>query len=166
MKQIITWAIIACMAALVAPRLFLAKAARPPSVAQADAPGGKITLLSDGRGHYVANAFINGVPVAMLVDTGATMIALSADDAAKVGLKASGDRGQALVSTANGMTTVRRVVLDRIQIGPVDMRNLDAVVMGRGGSPMGGSGPSLLGMNFLSRLSKYEVSGGAMVLQR
>ena len=110
------------------------------------APSGpaSITLHADSRGHYIAQGQINGGAVSMLVDTGASMIALPADDAVRLGIDyKKGQRGYS--STANGVKPVYRVKLDTVRIGDIQLNQIDATVH-EGGLPI-----VLLGMSFLNR---------------
>jgi aspartyl protease family protein len=113
----------------------------------------------DGRGHYMADGAINGVPTRFLVDTGATLVILSANEATRLGVSYR-QAPQAMARTANGTVPYRVVKLDRIRVGDVEINNVEAGVM-----ESGFDGPTLLGMSFLSRM---EVSrdGQNMVLTK
>lgn len=111
------------------------------------APSGQasVTLQADARGHFVAQGQINGGTVRMLVDTGASMIALSASDATRLGIDYK--KGQAgYVNTANGAAPVYRVKLDTVKIGDIELHQIDALVQEQG-LPF-----ALLGMSFLNRV--------------
>ena len=91
-----------------------------------------------------------------LVDTGATLIALPADDARRIGLSyLNAPRGT--VQTANGSTTVYRVKLDTVTLGDITMNNVDAVIQ------EGGLTVALLGMSFLNR-TEMRRDGEQMLL--
>ncbi|QAU35294.1 TIGR02281 family clan AA aspartic protease [Janthinobacterium sp. 17J80-10] len=110
------------------------------------APSGQasITLHPDSRGHYITQGQINGGAVRMLVDTGASMIALPAEDATRLGIDYR--KGQiAYSSTANGVKPVYRVKLDTVRIGDIQLNQIDATVH-ESGLPI-----ILLGMSFLNR---------------
>jgi aspartyl protease family protein len=119
--------------------------------AGADSPSGAIgrsvVITGDTQGHYLVSGMINGVAsVRFLVDTGASLVAISADDAKRAGIDyLSGQR--ALTQTASGVTTVYRVKLDTIKIGDVVLYNVDAAVHAGGRLPI-----ALLGMSFLNRM--------------
>lgn len=103
-----------------------------------------ITLQANGQGHYLTQGRINGGGIQMLVDTGATLVALPAADAVRLGIDYR--RGQkALVNTANGPAPIYRVTLDAITIGTLTLTQVDAAVQ-EAGLPF-----ALLGMSFLSR---------------
>jgi aspartyl protease family protein len=115
-------------------------------------------LQADERGHFFAQGMINGSPVRMLVDTGASLIALPAADAKRMGIDyLRGGRGT--VSTANGVVPVYRVRLDTVRIGELELNQVDALVQEQG-LPI-----ALLGMSFLNRTDMRR-SGEQMTLQR
>ena len=116
------------------------------------------TLTADSRGHFVVDGQINGGAVRFLVDTGATTIALSSGDAARLGIDYR--KGQPdVVGTANGTAQAYRVKLDTVRVGDIVVNNVDAVVLG---NPM----PfALLGMTFLGRM-EMKREGQTMVLIR
>lgn len=116
-------------------------------------------LAADSRGHYMANGTINGVATRFLVDTGATLVILSANEAARIGL-AYRQAPQAKARTANGAVSYRSVKLDRVKVGDVELDNVDAGVM-EGDY----DGPALLGMSFLSR-TEVSRDGQSMVLTK
>jgi aspartyl protease family protein len=118
----------------------------------------QVALAADSRGHFVATARINGRKIAVLVDTGATSVAISAETARSLGYYLTKSDFTGRVSTANGAIPVARVKLREVTLGKVTVRNVEAVV-----SP-GDLGVNLLGMSFLGRLSKFEVNDGKLVL--
>ncbi len=96
----------------------------------------------------------------MLVDSGASIVALSYDDARRAGVYVRDRDYTQRVSTANGQARVAPVVLDRVSIGDITVRNVPAAV-----SEPGSLGTSLLGMSFLGRLQRVEMRAGTLVLQ-
>jgi len=118
-----------------------------------------VTLTADPRGHFVAMGAVNGGSVRFLVDTGATLVALPAADARRLGINyLRGERGQ--MQTANGVATVYRVKLDTVRIGDIEVNNVDAVV-----GESGALGMALLGMSFLNRM-EMKRDGQSMTLTR
>jgi aspartyl protease family protein len=111
-------------------------------------------------GHFNANVEVNGRPISMIVDTGASSIVLTPEDAAKVGIDVDNLTYSLPVLTANGRTFAARVRLDKVAIGPLDRSNVDALVAKHGAMTQ-----SLLGMSFLSRLRSYEFSGDFLTLR-
>jgi aspartyl protease family protein len=119
-----------------------------------------VTLYANSRGHFISDAVINGVGVRFLIDTGATSVAMNAREAARIGLDYR--NGERLVaSTANGVIEVRRVKLDRVQIGGITLTNVDAVVHD-------GNSPEivLIGMSVLNRLEMKRESGLMTLIKR
>lgn len=111
-------------------------------------------------GHFNANVAVNGRNVAMIVDTGASSIVLTPEDAAKAGIDSRNLAYNIPVLTANGRTYAARVRLKKVAIGPLDRADVDALVAKRGAMTQ-----SLLGMSFLSRLRSYEFSGDFLTLR-
>ena len=124
------------------------------------AQGDRIELPRAPDGHYYLTAEINGAPVRFVVDTGASQIVLSRDDAEAAGLPLSDLIYTGRAATANGMVETAPVTLDSLSIGPVTDHDVRAVVNG------GEMGQSLLGMQYLQRFSSVEISGGKLILTR
>jgi aspartyl protease family protein len=117
-----------------------------------------VTLAADPRGHFVSDGAINGVPVRFLVDTGATMVAIPAAEAVRLGIDYR--KGQpGLSATAGGMVRVYRVKLDSVRLGAIEIANVDGVVLEQG------LDVALLGMSFLNRV-EMKRDGHTMVLIR
>lgn len=116
-------------------------------------------LTASADGHYYARAEINGRPLDVMVDTGASMVALTYEDADRLGLRLRPSDFTAEVHTANGTTAVAPVMLDRITIGRVTVRNVRAAVTQRGRL-----GKTLLGMSFLGQLERVDISQGRLLL--
>jgi aspartyl protease family protein len=120
-----------------------------------------ITEIQGGQnGHYVVDATINNQPVRVLVDTGASVVALSYEDADQIGLHPHGLNFDVMVSTANGQAKAARVMLDRVEIDNVRVDNVDALVL-----PQGALQGTLLGMSFLSKLSSFKSENGTLTLK-
>ncbi len=131
-----------------------------PSYAVSEA-GGSVSLRRSEDGHYHATAQVNGQDVRLMVDTGASLVVLSYDDAVRVGIDASALSYRFPVNTANGLTMTARVRLNRVQIGDVVMDGVTASVAKPG--KMDGS---LLGLSFLDRLSGYRFEKDLLVLEQ
>lgn len=112
--------------------------------AAGDGGGTRIVLTATSGGHFVAAGSINGQAVRFLVDTGATNVSMSEQDARRLGIDfAKGQRG--LANTANGQVVAHRVSLGSVRVGDVTLYNVDATVVP---APID---PILLGNSFLSR---------------
>jgi aspartyl protease family protein len=136
------------------------RAERQFEPARSVARGRTVEIRVGAHGHYFASVEINGRPIDVLVDSGASIVALSYDDARRAGVYVRDRDYTQLVSTANGQARVAPVVLDRISIGDITVRNVPAAV-----SEPGSLGTSLLGMSFLGRLQRVEMRAGTLVLQ-
>lgn len=133
-----------------------APAAPPPS---GGARFGDLIIEADRRGHFQVDATIGGQRVPMLVDTGATVIALRAADARRLGVHPSPADYDVQVSTANGTVRAARAMLPEVTVGPVRVRQVAALVL-----PDKALSTNLLGMSFLGRANRFEISGSRMVL--
>jgi aspartyl protease family protein len=123
-----------------------------------DRGGGQVVLRRAEDGHFHADVGVNGRTIRMLVDTGASTIALSADDAARAGIDVESLSFTSFVSTANGVTAAADVRLSEVRVGPIVRRNVRAMVTRN----LDGS---LLGLSFLDQLSKYSSEADQLVLQ-
>lgn len=123
--------------------------------------GGLVRLSADRNGHYLTEAEINNRPVRVLVDTGATLIALRYEDARSMDLINPGDKFDVRVRTANGDGRARRVTLRSVTVGTITVRDVEALV-----TEQGALATNLLGMSFLKRLARFEVQRGQLVLER
>ncbi|MCB8747522.1 retroviral-like aspartic protease family protein [Rhodoferax sp. U2-2l] len=141
-------------------RMLLRLGGTPVSVGgSGDAAGGnKLVLNADARGHFMTQGQINGRSASMMVDTGASMVSLSAEQARQLGLNYTQGRPQAM-STANGVIPAWRIKLDQLRVGSVTLYNMDAVVS-EGAMPY-----VLLGNNFLSRFQMNR-NNDQMVLDK
>lgn len=124
-----------------------------------DSPSGSEALKAHADGHYYARAEINGRPLDVMVDTGASMVALTYEDAERAGLRLRPSDFTARVTTANGVAAVAPVTLDRVSIGRITVRNVRAAV-----TEPGRMDKTLLGMSFLSRLDRVDISSGRLLL--
>ena len=116
-----------------------------------------VTLSADPRGHFVAEGLVNGSPVRFVVDTGASLVTLTAGEARRLGLDyRSGSPIE--LATANGPASAHRVRLANVRIGDIAVDNVDAVVETQ-------DMPALLGMSFLNRMNMRR-EGSIMGLTR
>lgn len=116
----------------------------------------RVKLSPDG--HFWLRAEINGQPANFLVDTGATLTAVSTDTAEAAGLKAREAGLPVRMQTANGAVAADLTTIDELRFGNVAARGLDAIIAPGLGST------NVLGMNLLSRLASWRVEGDTMIL--
>lgn len=117
-------------------------------------------LEAGNGGHYITQASINNRSVEVLVDTGASAVALSHEDASRIGLKPRNLTYDVRVSTANGEGRAARVMLREVEIGSVRVHNVEGLVLQEGALK-----GTLLGMSFLSRLRSFRVEDGKLILK-
>lgn len=121
---------------------------------------GLVELRMQGDGHYHADAEVNGRSVPVLVDTGATLVALTYEDAEAAGIFVRPSDYTAISHTANGTARFAPITIDRVSIGGITVRHVQAAV-----SERGKLGVTLLGMAFLSKLNRVEMRDGKLLLQ-
>jgi aspartyl protease family protein len=119
-----------------------------------------VKLDAGPYGHYNTEARVNGRAVKVLVDTGASFVALTHEDAERVGVYVRDSDYTHRTQTANGTTRVAVVELDRISIGDIEVRNVRATVHEPGTLHV-----TLLGMSFLSKLRRTEMRNGQLILE-
>jgi aspartyl protease family protein len=105
-----------------------------------------VKVTADERGHFRTMGQINGIAVQFAVDTGATFIALPANEARRIGLDYLNGQKVAM-NTANGIARAYLIKLDTVRVGDITVNSVEAVVMDSEGPAV-----ALLGMSFLSRM--------------
>ena len=152
--------------ALEAPSPATAPAAAAPTKLVPGAPevtvlrpasGHNLTYPAGRNGHVVLGATINGAPVRLLVDTGASLVFLTPDDARAAGFNSSEPDYRELVATGNGTVRAAPVVLRELRIGDLSLGEVRAAVMEK-------LEQSVLGMSFLGRLKSFEMREGSLTL--
>lgn len=131
---------------------------RPSQAVFADQ--GRVELPRAPDGHYYVTLAINGAPTRFVVDTGATGMVLTEADAANAGLNTADLGYFSEAMTANGVVQTAPVQLDSVTLGPFADTNVRAYVNS------GEMEQSLLGMSYLQRFARLEISGGRMILER
>ena len=119
----------------------------------------QVMLIRDNNGHFEVTAQVNGQAIRLLVDTGASSVVLTHEDALRAGIDVASLSYSVPVSTANGMTQAARARLNALDIGEIRRNNL-AVMVAREGS----LSTSLLGMNYLETLWSFEIRGDRLIL--
>jgi aspartyl protease family protein len=120
---------------------------------------GPVRLSGDDSGHYFANTEIDGRRIRMLVDTGATLVVLTSEDAASVGINPAPSDFNAKIWTANGDLMTAKTQIREVRVGNILVRDVAALVV-----PPGKLNQSLLGMSFLSKLKGFEVADRSLIL--
>jgi aspartyl protease family protein len=143
------------------------RAAFPDPRERADAPStsyptyGVVEIEPDSNGQYQTEMEIDQTPVRALVDTGATLVALTAEDARQLDIDPQPSAFNIPARTANGTAKVAHVRLREISIGDITVHDVDAVVAQPGALRI-----SLLGMSFLRKLSGFQVDAGRFVMKQ
>ena len=123
--------------------------------------GRTVVIPRDSRGHFQVNGRVDGKHMRFMVDTGASVIALTARDAARLGIRPARREFTAEVKTANGTVRAARIRLNRVEIDDVTVRDVAALIV-----PDEALSENLLGLSFLSRLRRFEYSNGKLVLEQ
>jgi aspartyl protease family protein len=116
-------------------------------------------LHADARGHFMTLAYINGVPTQAVVDTGATLVALSRDEARRIGVGDTDGR-RVRISTAGGPRTGSLVTLARVRVGGVALQDVEAIVLDDSDLAI-----TLIGMSFLNGVDMRR-AGNTLTLSR
>jgi aspartyl protease family protein len=117
------------------------------AAARNDGGAQRVVLTGDAKGHFLTTAVVNGMSMQFLVDTGATSVTISADDAKRANVRYT-PADRALMQTANGLVAAYKVKFDTVKLGDITLNNVDGTVLE--GNALGGRF-GLLGMSFLSR---------------
>ncbi len=120
-----------------------------------------VTIPRDARGHFQIEGRIDGRRVEFMVDTGASVVALTEREAARLGLRPVRNDYTAQVRTANGTVRAAPVTLNSIDIGGLVVRDVQALVI-----PGDALGENLLGLSYLTRLKRFEYKEGRLVLEQ
>jgi len=170
-RSVVVFAALAITAGFLVPR-YAARTAAPPApaalsahplaaVAASPANSRSVVVSRDARGHFQVDARVEGRRVNFMVDTGASVIALTASDAARLGIHPAAREFTTEVKTANGTVRGAPVRLDRVEIGDLAVRDVAALVL-----PDEALSDNLLGLSFLSRLRRFEYNDGRLVLEQ
>ncbi len=163
MKPIVSFVAVAVLAALFLPTILnspIKTEIKSPKISAAKiSRAGPATAKAfrDSRGHFSFRTSMNGKNVKVLVDTGASVVAINNSTAKRINLRPNG--GRMRVSTANGTLTVDQATIREISIGDITVYNVKAVILDD--SALDGT---LLGMSFLKKLKKFEIDGRTLTL--
>ncbi len=174
MRSVMVFAILALVTAAIVPRYYVGlnwaaantRAAPPAASGAAETSSSAanyrtMTIQRGSNGHFNVDAEVDGRRMEFLVDTGASVIALRESDAARLGIHPAQREYTARVSTANGIVRAAPVELNRVEVGSLTVRNVQALVL-----PDESLGQNLLGMSFLSRVRWEHDPDGRLVLEQ
>ena len=128
---------------------------------QAIESAGEVHIRAADNGHFFSDVDVNGHSVSVVVDTGATGVSLTYEDARDIGLRLEDTDFTMESRTANGSARIAPVMLNRVRIGDIEVRDVEAYVAEKGKLFQ-----TLLGMSFLRRLSHIDIKGGELVLSQ
>ena len=173
MKQIIAFAIFAMLIAGILPRVMShvgqdqvaeakpAMRAEPAQKPQTQSSYRTVTVESSRGGHFEVEGSVDGRRLDFLVDTGATVVALRERDANRLGIFPRPTEYTGRTSTANGVIAVAPVRLSSLEINGIRVYDVPAVVI-----PDKSLSENLLGMSFLSRVRRFEMANGRLVMEQ
>jgi aspartyl protease family protein len=162
MSRLLAAAVAVALAAAVP---WIDNASRRPKPRDPRAPGpgngkGVVALTADRAGHFTVRAGMGEGCIDLMVDTGATTVTLTHEDARQLGVRPMPDDYTVPVATANGLARAAAVRIDELRVGTIRLRDVRAVVV-----PAGALSRSLLGMSFIGRLTRFEMRGRRLVLE-
>ncbi len=174
MRNTLIFAIAALVLAGIVPKFagHLGAAPEPPPVAAKPTPRAESAVVVPSRsrsvviapaanGHFLADGAVDGRRMSFVVDTGASVIALTKRDAERLGIHPFPRDYTAKVRTANGEITAAPVMLNTVEVGGITVRDVRALVL-----PERALSENLLGLSFLSRLRRFEYREGRLVLEQ
>jgi len=140
------------------PILLEKPAQTSPGEAEFNSVQDAIVLQRDANGHFYADVQVNNAPIRFMVDTGATGIALTRDDARRAGLSVSVGMFDVVAEGASGDVKGEWVTLDSVSLGQEEAKKVPAVILD-------GGQQSLLGQTFLQQFDTVEIKGDRMILR-
>lgn len=136
----------------------IAAAANEDPARPAGYHSGRFATERSSDGHFYVEARVNGAPVRFLIDTGATMVVLTAEDGRRAGIGAGEASARAI--GAGGEVALQPVALARLALGPVVADQVPAMVAGEDALPV-----SLLGQSYLARFASVSIEGDTLTLR-
>jgi aspartyl protease family protein len=171
MRFVITFAAVTLVAGMIVPqfvtKMYTPRAphklmtARPATLVEPAHRPDSVVVPPDAVGHFRVEGRVDGLIVQFVVDTGASVVALTTDDAASLGIHPAVSDFRALVKTANGTVRAAPVQLNMVEVGNLTVRDVAAIIL-----PSGALSDNLLGLSFLSRLRHFEYTDGKMILEQ
>jgi aspartyl protease family protein len=175
MRSILAFAVMALAVGVVTPKLFeygrsvrsepppvaMKAASAVPEAAPTSYSSRSVVIAPDRQGHFRVEARVDGRRLDFMIDTGASVIALTARDAARIGVRPRRDDFKATVKTANGSVKAAPTQLSSVEVDGITVRGVPALVL-----PEEALSENLLGLSFLSRLRRFEYARGKLVLEQ
>jgi aspartyl protease family protein len=170
MRQIFYFALAALVLAFVMPRTMGGVGSRPADMQPAkraepaprpSAVPRTVTVRDDARGHFQVEGTVNGRRIDFLVDTGASSVTLREGDAARLGINPAPRDYTGRASTANGTVKFAPVHLPSLEVNGIRIYDVQAAVL-----PDEALSTNLLGMSFLSRVRRFEMANGRLVMEQ
>lgn len=120
-----------------------------------------VLIKPNPSGHFIAKTSVNGVPIEMMFDTGASIVALSFEDAVRIGFRLNSNDFRNKIQTANGIANAASVIIDEIRVDTIVMNDIPAMVL-----PPGKLETSLMGRSFWGRLKMgFSYAAGNLILK-
>ena len=169
MRSVIVFAVLALAASVVVPQYATNLRTKPAPVALAARPDStppsgnsrSMVVSRNAHGHFVVDGRVDGRQLSFVVDTGASAVAITASDAARLGFHPAQREFTVDVKTANGSVRAAPAQLDMVEVGDLTVRDVVAIIL-----PDQALRDNLLGLSFLSRLRRFEYSDGRLVLEQ
>jgi aspartyl protease family protein len=120
-----------------------------------------VRLQSDQQGHFTGSFRFNGHHFDALIDTGATYLAMNRSSARRIGIDLQPEDFRFTVNTANGSTQAAMALIGRVELGRIILEDVETLVLDD--RSLKGT---LVGVNFLNRLSRYSVEAGTLVMEQ
>lgn len=163
LRSVISWAIIILVTVLAVSHRyeigeFFAAASAKLGIEDQQVAGKTVRIRMAPDGHFWARVTLNGTEKRMLIDSGATITAISAATATSAGIEPGGGL-PVMIETANGTVTAQRGRIEELAVGPLKTDGLGVVISDSFGKL------DVLGMNFLSRLHSWRVEGRTLILE-
>ena len=130
-----------------------------PSYVVDDSTKHKLTISRSQDKHFYIQVKINNKKIKFMIDTGASDVAISARDAIALGINLSNLHYTKEYSTANGITLAAPIILDKVEIGPVEFNKVKAHIN------KGDLDVSLLGMSLISRFKSFTIDSDLLILE-
>ncbi len=119
----------------------------------------QVVLRAGRNGHFVTDVLIDGRRINVMVDTGASGVSLTYEDARRLGLNPGSLDYSGRSRTANGIAEIAPIMLDKVTLDGITVRDVRGSVARQGALSV-----SLLGMSFIGRIERFELTGDRLIL--